>query len=87
VVDTLLWLLKRFLSTGTTGDEGCDRALSPIFVVGVISNFTHETLAEQVEELTAEIAQLPLTAIQERKARALQKRLECARLKKMVDPG
>jgi hypothetical protein len=83
LVDVLLWLLKRFLRDGTTGNDGCDKVLGPILVVGAISSFTRETLAEEVEQLTARIAQMPLTSAQLKKGRAFQERVERVRLKKM----
>ena len=76
IVDVLLWLTKRLLSTGETGGVACRQLLAPVVVVGNVHQFSHAQLVESVKEHTVQAVSTRFSSKQERQAKKLVKKLE-----------
>jgi hypothetical protein len=90
LVDTLLWLLKRFVSKGTTGGTACDALLAPIFAVGFGQEFSRQQLEDEVAEALKVIPEM-MSALKDpallQMARALGDMLEEGRQRSMREHG
>jgi len=88
LVDTLLWLLKRYFTRGTTGGTACDALLTPLLAVGTGHEFSRrqleEEVAETIQQLLRTFASSPALLQQ---ARVFRDRLEETRQRNMREQG
>jgi hypothetical protein len=85
IVDVLLWLLRRCLERGTTGDPGCDELLAPLLVIGVMHEFSRKQLVESLAESTARILTKTPTAKHLERGLQLRDETERARVRRMTE--
>jgi hypothetical protein len=86
LVDVILWLHKRVIENGTTGDAGCDALVEVARSVAEVSVFSRDRLADDVRTAHNELQSRSFTPQQLEKGRRLQELMERDRLARMKSP-